>query len=130
MFSSRSSRGFSLIEITISLFVLGTILVLSQAVLNVIPLGKLAKDKDVALKIVSHQLEELRSLGYDNLPASGPFSNTGLTLLASSTAAQTITTYNDSTKEVTVTVTWIEPSEPVPYEITLSTLITEIGGLP
>jgi prepilin-type N-terminal cleavage/methylation domain-containing protein len=130
MFSPRSLRGFSLIEITVSLFMLGVILVLSQSVLNIIPLGALAKHKDIALKIASHQLEELRSLGYENLPASGSFVNPDLMLLASSTGMHTISDYNDKTKEVSVTVSWIEPSESEPYEIELKTLITEIGGLP
>ncbi len=123
------TRGFSLIEVVASLFVIAVIIVLSQAVLHIIPLGALAKHQDIALKIAAHQLEELRALGYDDLPGSGTFSHPDLVNLPQGEAEQTIATFNPRTEQVTVTVSWSEPSNPTPYSVSLTTLLTEIGGI-
>ena len=131
MFSVPSAyRGSTLIEVIGALFVVGVVLALFEIVLHVVPLGRLARDQDVALRIASYELTTLRGLGYDNLPVSGSFANADLADLASGTGALSVVDYNDTTKLVEVTVSWVEPPEATSYSVSLSSLITRVGGLP
>ncbi len=122
-------RGFTLIEALVALFLIGLILVMFQATLKNMPLIKLAKNQDKALKIVSSELEELRAGGHDALPATGSFSDTALTTLPSGSGMVTVSTVNAATKQVTVTVTWREQNATTDSTVSLTTLITDIGGL-
>ena len=122
-------RGFSIIEIVISIFIIAMMLLLLEAVLHGIPLIKLARDQDIALKIAGNEIEGLRAGGYDALPATGSFSDSLLSSLASSTAQVTVSVYNTTTKQVTATVAWREQGESTDRQMVLSTLITQVGGL-
>lgn len=121
------SRGFSLIEVVVSIFVIGVSVVLSANLLHAVPLSRQAKNQDIALKVAVNKLEEIRAAGYENLPASGPFSDPLLTALVSGAGIVEISTYNARTEEVEVTVEWNQAG--ATSTITLSTLVTEVGGL-
>ncbi len=124
-----SKRGFTLIEAVIALFLLGLILLIFQGTLRNMPLIKYAKNQDIALKIASSELESLRAGGYAALPVSGSFSDPLIATLPSGAGGVSVTTYNAETKQVTVTVTWREAGKETDSSVTLTTLMTEIGGL-
>lgn len=122
-------RGFTLLEVVISIFVVGVAVTLASTLLSVIPLARHTKYEDIALKIAANEIETLRALGYENLPAPGPLSNTLLLDLPSGAGTVSMSDYNDNTKEVTASVFWSEPSGPATSTVSLTTLITTIGGL-
>jgi len=127
--SARCLRqgGFSLIEVVISIFIVGTIVFMSNAILLGAPLIQSAKNQDIALKIAVNEIEGLRALGYSSVPVSGPFSDTLLVSLPSGSANITVSDFNADTKKIEATVSWTERG--VPESVSLSTLITKIGGL-
>ena len=90
-------------------------------------LTRSARHKDIALRVMNHKMEELRSLGYASLPPGGSFSDSLLNALPEGSGSTTIATYNAETKKVTVSVGWREGLDPRYLELT--TLITETGGL-
>lgn len=123
-----SARGFSLIEIIVSLFIISILIIASQTILFGTPLTQLAKDQDIALTIARNELESVRSGGYDSVPATGSFSDSLLSSLTSGAGTITVSAYNAKTKHVTVTVTWSERGKS--QSVSLDTLVTQTGGLP
>jgi prepilin-type N-terminal cleavage/methylation domain-containing protein len=121
-------RGFTLIEVLVTIAIIGAMLMTTQAIRLGAPLVLAAKNQDLALKIAAHKLEELRANGYAMIPVSGSFSDSMLTSLPSGAGALTVTDYNAKTKRVAATVSWSEKGET--RTVVLTTLITEIGGLP
>jgi hypothetical protein len=121
-------NGYSMIDVVISLFVIGVVLMIYAAASNTVVLNRNAKHQDLALRIANSQLEDLRHTAYNSLPASGSFTHALLGSLPSSAASMTITDYNQSTKQLVVTVTWQEPGNSNTRTVTLSTLKTR-GGL-
>lgn len=126
----RPSRGFSLIEVTITIFIFGILLLLLQAVLQSNVLVRTTKSQGIALTIVRNELEILRAGGYATLPPSGSFSNNLLSTIPSATTTLTVSTYNAATKQVTASVIWREPGASTSSTVSLTTLITHTGGLP
>ncbi len=124
-------RGFSLIEVTVSIFIVGVMLFLLQAILQSGTLIRMSKHQSIALSIAQNKLESLRANGYASLPSNGTFSdNLVSTLPVAATTTLTVSVYNAETKQVSVSVVWKEPDSTASSTISLSTLITEIGGLP
>lgn len=124
----RTRRGFTLIEVVIATFLIGLLAVLTANILTAAPLSRHAEEKNTALVIASSKLEALRAEGYEALPASGAFTDPALANLPGGSGTITVSQYNDKTKEVTVTVTWDEGE--TTSDVAVTTLITEIGGLP
>jgi len=84
--------------------------------------------ENIAFRIADSKLSDLRSLGYTNIPASGPFSDPELSNIPQGLASTTVTTRNAKTKEVTTGVSWKGADASTKY-VSLTTLITESGGL-
>ncbi|MFA6408249.1 MAG: prepilin-type N-terminal cleavage/methylation domain-containing protein [Candidatus Paceibacterota bacterium] len=126
----RAYRGFSLIEIIISIFIIGIMLVLLQAVIRGGSLARAAQNQGIALSIAQGEIESLRASGYDNLPSSGTFTDSLLDTLPIATASLSVSDYNDKTKQVTVNVLWQNSGFTASSTVSLSTLITQTGGLP
>ncbi len=124
----RSSRGFTLIEVVIAIFLVGLLTILTASILNATPLSEHAKEENIALTIASNKLESLRAGGYAALPSSGSFSDPAMASLSGGTGTVTVSAYNTKTKQVTVTVAWNENG--VANDVVVTTLITEVGGLP
>ena len=122
-------EGFSLIEVIVSIFVLSVMLLLLQAVLRSGALVTSTRNQDAALTIARNEIEKLRAGGYSAIPSSGPFSNDLITTLPSGSAALVVGTFNEKTKQITATVSWQENNRPSSSSVSISTLITEIGGL-
>lgn len=128
--SALRLRGFSLIEATIAIAIIGTMIVATSMLLQRIPVsGREAKDQDLALRIARNELEILRAVGYAALPESGPFTDPLLASLASSSASFTVSDFSASTKRVDVTVTW-RGSAATDRSLSLTTLITGSGATP
>lgn len=125
----KSQEGFSIIEILITLFIVVVMLMLYQTALDSVFLTKNSSDESIALRIANHEMESLREAGYANLPASGTFSDSLLSTIPSGTATMTISTYNAKTKQADVTVTWQERNTSDTHSVTVTTLITQTGGL-
>jgi prepilin-type N-terminal cleavage/methylation domain-containing protein len=124
-----AQRGFSLLEVVVSLFIIAVMLALYQVSLDSITLSRSAKDQDIALRVAGGKMEELRALGYASLPASGPFTDPQLSLLPGSSASLAVSDFNPKTKQATVTVSWLEPGSSPGRSVSLTTLITKLGGL-
>lgn len=124
----KRGRGFALVEVVVSIFIIGIMIVVSASLLNGIPASRLALSQSIALSVAQNQMETLRAAGYAALPESGSFTDTALGALASGAGTITVAAYDSETKRVDVSVAWIE-KDANPQSITLTTLITETGGL-
>lgn len=129
LYTSHTARGFTLIEILVVVGIIGVIAVVLQLALSEGRLIAVAKGQEIALRIATNKLEDLRAGGYDTIPTSGTFSDTQLATLASSTAVLTVTDVNAGTKQIVITVSWREPGVTSLQTVTLSSLITNTGGL-
>ena len=124
-------RGFSLIEVTVSIFIVGVMLLLLQAILQSGTLIRISRHQSIALSIAQNKLESLRADGYTTLPSSGTFSDSLISMLpVAATTTLTVSVYNTETKLVSASVVWRDPGSPASSTVSLSTLITEAGGLP
>ena len=125
----NSNSGFSLLEVLVTIFFIGLILVLYQSVLSKVRLIRYVDNQEIALRVANNKIEELRAGGYSALPASGSFSDSQLNILSSCTAAMAITDFNATTKTVVITIEWQQPPSTSVRNILLTTLITKTGGL-
>jgi Tfp pilus assembly protein PilV len=126
---SKSKSGFSLVEVLVTIFFVGLILVLYQTALSKMHLIRYVKNEQIALQVANNKIEELRAGGYSALPSSGVFSDSQLDALSNCTANMAITDFNASTKTVAITIEWQQPPSTAVRNISLSTLITKTGGL-
>ncbi|MGE5540800.1 MAG: type IV pilus modification PilV family protein [Bacillota bacterium] len=121
------TRGFSLVEVVISLFIIGVTIMLASEMLTLMSLSRHAKDQALALSIARNEISTLRAAGYDTLPASGSFSDTQLSSLPNGTGALSVVDYNDQTKQISATVSWLESN--ATSSVSMTTLVTKTGGL-
>lgn len=129
-YDSDMPRGFSLIEVVVSLFVIGVVILLSASIIRAVPLSRHAKYENQAASIAQNELESLRSGGYSALPASGSFTDSLLSTLPSGSGTVDVSDYNAKTKQVSVTVSWQEENATTTSSVAVTTLITSIGSLP
>lgn len=121
------SKGFTLVEVIISIFIIGVVLVLSNAVFGTIRNTRDQIDENIALRIAAGELDRIRNNGYDAAVSTDPLTNDTLAELPSGAASSTIRAYNDKTKEVSVGVSWLTGTG-MKY-VKLTTLLTSTGGL-
>lgn len=126
---NNAQRGFLLIEVVIAIFVIAATVALYAAALHSFAVSRSAAHSAVALSIAERELENARAGGYAALPASGPFSDPQLSSLASSSASIAVSAFNAKTKKVVVSILWREPESATSSIVSLSTLITQSGGL-
>lgn len=123
--NAHSTRGFSLIEVTIAVAIIGIMIVATGALLMRIPInGREVRDHNLALTIARNEMEVLRASGYAALPTSGPFVHALLGSLASSTGSLAVSDFNAQTKQVQVGVSW-RGAGLVMRSVSLTTLLTQ-----
>ena len=124
-------RGFSLVEVTVSIFIVGVMLLLLQAILQSGTLLRISKSKSIALSIAQNKIESLRAAGFAAPPLNGTFSDSLVSALPqAATTSFMVSVYNAKTKQISVSVVWRDPGATASSTVSLSTLITETGGLP
>jgi Tfp pilus assembly protein PilV len=124
----KSGAGFTLIEIAIAVFLMGTLISIFAATISLQHLIRDSKYRDIALRIASHKLENYRAVGYASSTESGPFTDSLLATLPYGSASSTIAAYNAKTKIITVGVSWAGRASTTKYQ-SMTTLITDVGGL-
>jgi prepilin-type N-terminal cleavage/methylation domain-containing protein len=122
------SRGFTLVEVLIALFVVAMLITVVQSMIAGIPAARLARDQSTALKVANNEIESIRAGGYSAVPATGSFSDSLLSSIPSGAGTVTTSDFNAKTKQVVVNVSWQEAGKT--QSLSLSTLVTQTGGLP
>ncbi|MDB5244448.1 MAG: hypothetical protein JWN18_318 [Parcubacteria group bacterium] len=106
-------------------------LLLLQAVTRNNVLVRTGRYEGIALSIARNKLESVRSGGYTSVPATGSFSDSLTSSLPlGATALITTSAFNAKTKQVTIDVSWRDSNLTSTTSVSLSTLITQVGGLP
>lgn len=124
----QNQLGFSIIEVVITLFMIGITLVLFQVTSNSVVINKYNRFKEVALRVAENELQSLRTTPYGSLPSSGSFTNSQLSSIPNGAGQINITELSDGFAEATVTVTWENPSASGTQQVELSTYLWQ-GGL-
>ena len=112
MFRFATHRGFTLLEIVLSLFLILAIITMLLSASGTYVSSRGSNLRGIAAKIASRQVESLRKMNFDSLPASGSFSDPDLSKLPQGSGTQTLTVYQSSPdmKQVTIQVNWTENS--------------------
>lgn len=107
---TANHNGFSLLEIVLSLFLVLAIILMLLSASGTFISSRSSNLRGIAAKISSRQIETLRKMDFDSLPASGAFADGDLSKLPQSSAAQTLSVYQSSPdiKIITITVNWME----------------------
>jgi prepilin-type N-terminal cleavage/methylation domain-containing protein len=121
-------HGFTVIEVLITLFVIAASLMIFQASSRTIILNRQSEYREIALRIADKKLQSIRTTPFANIPTSGSFSDPALSNLPDAQASLTVANTSDSLKDVTVTVTWTNPSANKTESINLQTIIMQ-GGI-
>lgn len=121
-------RGFSVIEVVISIGIIGAVLAALGALVGTTPLLRANSDEVIALSVARSKLESVRSAGYTAATTSS-WSDARLTALPSATTSLTVSTYNAKVKKVDALVSWRDAGQST-RSVTLSTLLAQTGGLP
>jgi prepilin-type N-terminal cleavage/methylation domain-containing protein len=100
--------GMTFIEVLVSIFMIGALIVLYASLFNLTHYTKRMKNENIAYHVASKKMEELRAVPYASLPASAAFADAQLAQLPSSSADFTVGNYSTYTgvKELVVTVNW------------------------
>ncbi len=125
---NRTKKGFTIIEVVMSLFIISVMLLVYNAAVNTLTLSTHSKNQEIALKIANNKLETLRRTQFASLPASGSFSDSLLSSLQNGQADLQMHNYNSKTMQAVVIVSWTEHGSSATHNVQLDTLITQ-GGL-
>ncbi|GAC1413685.1 MAG: hypothetical protein NVSMB66_6090 [Candidatus Doudnabacteria bacterium] len=124
----NQQKGFTLIEVVVSLFILGTVVIVYAAANNTLILNRIAKHQQLAYRIAANELESIRAQPYANIPPSGSFNDPLLSNLPAGSGNITVSVYDSKTKQIKATVNWAEYNTAVTKTVSVTTLITQ-GGL-
>ncbi len=120
--------GFGVIEVVITMFLIGASLLLFQSTANSLVLNKFGRYREVALRIADQKMQIMRTIAFVNLPASGSFADPRLSSIPGGQANLTVTDINNLLKDVVVTVSWDNPQGTGREQVQLETYIT-LGGI-
>jgi prepilin-type N-terminal cleavage/methylation domain-containing protein len=124
----NNQSGFSVIEVLITLFMIGVMLMLFQATANAIVLNKYGHFKEIALRIADQKIQEVRTTSFATIPSSGTFTSPLLATIPGGQASLTMNDLEDNLKEVIVVVRWNKPNNSGTQQVQLQTYIFQ-GGL-
>ena len=125
--TKKTQSGFTLIEVLMTLLILGIMMIMFQLVSNSVILNKYNRYKEIALRVAENQIQSLRTTSYASLPASGSFNNSLLSSIPSGAGTMTLTQVQTGLTQAVVTVTWRNPSTTANQQIVLSTYIWQYG---
>lgn len=100
--------GFTLIEILISLGLIGAALGLFAGATQTMLLRRSGDFLSTATSIASEEMEKLRATAFADLPPTATLTHADLARLPQSTLTRTVTDESDSLKKVEVKVIWKE----------------------
>ena len=121
--TKSTQLGFGVIEVVITMFLIGSSLLLFQATANSLVLNKYGRYREVALRIADQKMQTLRTVAFVSLPVSGSFNDPRLSSIPDGQAILTVTDVNNLLKDVVVTVTWDNPQGSGREQIQLETYI-------
>ncbi len=121
----QHARGFSYIEILLSLAIASVLLTLFYTVIAVGPANAFEDNRSKALSVARYEIESLRTLPFESLPASGPQTPEGIAQLPDGTADLSVTDVSPGVRALTITVSWRE-STGERFSTGLTTLSTDI----
>ncbi len=106
--NKQSESGMTMIEVIISLGMIGALVVLYAAAFNVSVYTKTMRNQNIAYHLASKKIEELRNAPYASLPTSSSFSDPQLSNIPNSSGNITVANYSSYTglKEIIVRVNW------------------------
>ncbi len=123
----NTQAGFSILEIPIALFIITVMLLIYAAASNTLLLNRDTRYKEIAHRIANNQMENLRDMGYANLPAAGSFSHASLVTLPQGQASMAFSDFNADIKEVNILVRWKGVGNATTHAVSLTTLIYKNG---
>ena len=123
-----NQSGFSVIEVLITLFIIGVTLILYQTASHTIILNRYGRYREVALRIADQKIQTMRTTAFASLPTTGSFSDSMLSSLPQGAGMVTVSNEGTRLKKVTVVVTWRSPQGTGTDRVQLETYITQ-GGL-
>lgn len=124
---TKKTAGYTLIEVVVTFALMSAVFVIFQASINSILLNRRVKHQELALRVATTKMEQIRSLSYDTVPASGSFNDALLAQLPEASATVTVSDYDAATKRVAVSVSWRERGSQTLRDVTLTTLVTKEG---
>lgn len=127
-------KGFSLIEALLVVVIIGSVVFLIANIPNALGLIGKSKHLSLAREIVVKQIEDKRTISYNNLVNdNSPISDSRINLLPQGSGTVEIEdcdlavcTNGERIKVVTVTIAWQDNNQP--QSVTLETMIGE-GGI-
>lgn len=126
---TRSSRGFTLIEVILSMLLLFVVFIAITAMNQTIRFTNRGRFDDIGRSIAIEHLEIYRGMDFNSLPdGTVEISDPGLDLLPQGTAHAVFSDYSSTDSglvEAVVTVNWIDKG--VPRDVSLTTLLTNGG---
>lgn len=119
--------GFGILEVIVTMLIIGITLLLFQVVSNSVVLNKYNRYKEIALRIAEDKIQELRTTPNTSLPSSGPFTNSLLSSMPQGAGTIEITQEADGLSKALVTVSWMNPQGTDVQKVTLSTYLWKWG---
>lgn len=126
--SQLNEQGFGIIEVVVTLFIIAVTLLLFESTANSIILNRYGRYRETALRIADKEMQTLRANTFADLPPSGSFSDPLLSSLPDAQAQLDIADVSNLLKDVTVTVSWVNPDSSNRQQVQLRTYITQ-GGI-
>jgi prepilin-type N-terminal cleavage/methylation domain-containing protein len=104
----HDQSGMTMIELLVSLGMVGMLLVLFAASFNIVVLTKKVRNENIAYHVANKRMETLRSVPFASLPTSAGFFDSSLNDVPNSSASYVIQDYPSfsGVKEMIVTVQW------------------------
>ncbi len=123
-----TQSGLSIVEVIITLFIIGVMLILFQATSNTVILNRYGRYKEIALRIADQKIQNMRLTAFTALPLSGTFSDPLLASIPQGAGTIMVTDENARLKRVVVVVKWKSPKGTGTQQVELDTFIAQ-GGL-
>ncbi|MDE2078911.1 MAG: prepilin-type N-terminal cleavage/methylation domain-containing protein [Patescibacteria group bacterium] len=121
--------GFSLIEVIVTIAIVGISLTAYDATLYAALAARDAGNQSIALRVAGSELERLRAGGISALSATSTFEDANLSALPGGTGTLATSSYNGTAMEVvSAAVSW--QGAQGTRSVSVTTLLAPAGGLP